>query len=81
MVHEAEDRCCCPLKSVLSALKPLFLFRDAVSHAVTVNCSMLLNMAMEKKRPEFGKFFEMGYKAALQRTVWVMVGLEDFDHP
>lgn len=27
---------------------------------------------MEKRRPGFGKSFEMGYKAALKRTAWVM---------
>lgn len=76
-IHEAEYRCCCLLKSVLSALKPLSLFRDAVSHAVTVSFSMLVNMAMGKRRPGFGKSFEMGCKAALKGTAWVMVGLKD----
>lgn len=41
---------------------------------------MLLNMIMEKRRPGFGKSFGMGCKAALKRTAWVMVGLEDRDH-
>lgn len=45
---------------------------------------MLVKVAMEKRRPGFGKSFEMGCKAALKRTAWVTVGLEDlggFLHP
>lgn len=34
-------------------------------------------VSMEKRRPGFGKSFEMGCKAALKRTAWVMVGLKN----